>query len=206
MIIESKNKIETGTKIQNLYLQKHVLKTDYNRYKFVSIDKHPITESTIENLKSVDLKPEIVDCTNMKMPTLVASSTSVLKRRSTGTLAQMWLGYNLMKNENEYKGKTEHSWDKTTYITKVYDSKHRKYQDCIVGIASWLIAVNSGGYEWKLSSTELDEVGRFKNTVSCDPFAMKVLMYSYPELANAFIRYQLKNREIKLKKYLGDMK
>lgn len=199
--ITSESSIATNTKIQNLFLQKHVIKNDFNRYKFVNTEKYKITEETLENLKQIGLIPKVVNVKNLQ-PTLIAGSTSVIKRRSTGTLAQMWLGYNLMKNTEKYKNETEHSWNKIVYVTKVYDNKHKKYQDAMVGIVPWLVAINSGGYEYKLSTNKTDEVGRYKNSVSIDPFGYKVLELKYPELADTFLKHQLKCRIKELKKVL----
>jgi len=207
--ITATHNISTGTKIQNLYLQKHVIKEECNRYEFVDTTEHPVTDETIENLKAIKLKPEIVNLKPIvQAPTLAISATSVLKRRSAGTFAQLWLGYNLafrresqnVKENAKEKEKlhNEYQWDKTVYVTKVYDKKHAKYQDCIVGIIPWLVAINSGGYEYNVGSDKIDVIGRHDG-VPIDPFGYYVLKYRYPEIAKACLDYQLNIRQEKIR-------
>jgi len=216
MILETTQPITTGSKIQNIFLQKHVLKYEPNRFKFVDINKRPVTDQTIENLKQIGLKPIVVNILDKtKQPTLVAGSSSVLKRRSSGTLAQLWLGFQLAfpdidnsndtnTNEKKQRPQTEHDWNKEVYVTKLYDTKRQTYHDAIVGIGCWLVAINSNGYEYKIASKQTDVLGRHINSVSIDPFATKVLIYRYPEIAETFLKYQIDKRKEKLSEYLNE--
>ena len=214
IILEAKQPITTGSKIQNIFLQKHVLKAEHNRFRFVNMkeEKVKVTKITRKNLKRIGLRPRIVNIAeHVDKPTLVAGSTSVLKRRSSGTLAQLWLGYQLAftNNKNKNKPSNEMDWNKhkTVYVTKVYDTKHQTYHDAIIGIGCWLVAINSNGYEYKIANKHTDIFGRHINSVSIDPFAFKVLQYKYPELSYAFIEYQLRMRELNLRNYFkgGDL-
>lgn len=206
MKIETKQPITTGSKIQNIFLQKHVLKAEYNRFRFVNMkeEKVKVTKITRKNLKRIGLRPRIVNITEyVDKPTLVAGSTSVLKRRSSGTLAQLWLGYQLAFTNNKPTNEMDWNKHKTVYVTKVYDTKHQTYHDAIIGIGCWLVAINSNGYEYKIASKHTDVLGRHINSVSIDPFAFKVLLYKYPELALTFFKYQLDKREQNLQKVIN---
>ena len=200
--IKATQNIGTGTKLQCIYLQKHVLVKEVGRYKFVNVKEHPVTDNTIETLKSVKLKPKIIDMTEygIKQPTLVSGTKSIFKRRASGYLAQLTLGLN--KALELAKWKTENDWDKTVYVTKVYDEKNKKYLDVIVGIGCWLVSVTSNDYEYKIGSDQYDIIGRAINSASIDPFALKVLMYYNEELANAILDLQIQKRKEKLEEVM----
>jgi len=202
--IENTEPIGNGTKVQNIFLSKHTLVKEIGRFKFVDINKHPVTKETIETIKSTDLKPKIINMTKHKAPTTVTGSTSVFKRRASGHIAQLSIGlrkYILEKND----WKTENDWDMTMYLTKLYDTYNGKYYDAIVGIAYWLISINSGGYEYKLGKNNYDMFGRSINSASVDPFSYKVMQYKYPDIANALLNFQLMKRKEKIKEFLkGD--
>ena len=207
LIIESNQQIGTGSKIQNIFLQKHVLKTEYNRFKFVSTNEHPITPETIENLERASLTPIVVDMTkhNIEKPTIITGTNSIFKRRAAGHLAQCYVGFRHAFTTNDIIPKTELEWKKEVIVTKVYDSKTDQYFDAIIGIPCWLIAITSGGYEYNIGLNNFDMIGRSKNSVSIDPFAYKVLKYKHPEIAEAILEFQLEKRKECLKEYLSEL-
>ena len=196
--IKTTKRIGTGTKIQNLFLQKHVIKTDLYRFRFTN---DSVSEETIKNMKCIKLKPEYIDMTSYKQPTLIVGSNSIFKRRAAGHLAQNWLGMQKLLNKPT---SLENEWDKTVYLTKVYDVKTQQKYDAIVGINCWLISITSNDFEWKIGSPSVDMIGRHKNAVSIDPFAFKVLKYYNEGLSNGILKYQLEKRKETIQKYIKE--
>ena len=201
--IENIETIGNGTKIQNTFLSKHTLVEEFGRFKFVDINKRPVKKETIETIKSTDLKPKTVNMTEYT-PTIITGSKSVFKRRASGHIAQLSLGLRkYILNIDDWN--TENEWDMSVYLTKIYDTYNGKYYDAIVGIAYWLISINSGGYEYKIGKNDYDMFGRSINSASVDPFSYKVMQYKYPDIANALLNFQLMKREEKIKEFLkGD--
>ncbi|MBA2851792.1 hypothetical protein HNP86_001951 [Methanococcus maripaludis] len=167
-----------GVKMIGYDAQKGTTILGHDRFEIV--DKQPDADMKASfEANGIEVLPIPEDFNQIS---IVGDADSILKRESSGYLANISLG---MKHDT-YR---EPEWDsyRHVYAGKVLDKKTGTVHDAIVGIATFVVGEQTPNYELKVPKSTHELIGRANAAPSTDIFSQYFMAAKYPEDINRIL-------------------